>query len=618
MKGCLVCLTVLMVALISQAATYYYVASNGDWDTAANWSLTSGGPGGAGIPVTGDTAIFDGNSGNCTCDANVTVDQLVMTSTYASVLDLGGRNLRINYAAGAGKIQIEGGEIKLGSGTHSIYGDWIYTAGTITPQTSTVAFFGYRTTTALPIPATEKTQVYGDFTLYNMRIAMENPSTGRFFTDIYGTIIVNGTLTIDGSAGSWGYTLDGNGEIKARGNIQRNYSFNPNTTVAGNVKLTIDGTGTQIQDWVGWQAGNYTVSKPSGTLVYQNYIFFRARGDNGNPSYFRFDSPVDFTSNSTTVEFFFQAGTSGSRCTWPGGAAVAVITGATDVVFYDLLLNGPSATGNAWADLSGKTVTVARDCTITLTPGWSRYVNNGTIDVKRNLTLNIGSGYTSHGTAILQMSGSTDATLAGPVLTEDCNSIVIAKTGGAKVTLTRDLGLANALENLTIQSGVLDLNGYNIRVDGNFTINDTLRLKGNETITVTPAKFLLSSSTSTVVYHDATVDAYLNKLPFSGTPTFNNLTFGAGKIHYFNAGATYRVNGILASSGTRSSQARLRSTVSGTQWLLNLQGTSSLGSGVDVQDSDARPGKRVKASGSTDSGNNLNWSFAEGTMFLLR
>lgn len=362
---------------------------------------------------------------------------------------------------------------------------------------------------------------------------------------------------------------------------------------------------------MGWAAGNYTVNKPSGMPIYTNYILFRARGDN-SLTYFQFDSPVDFTSRTSTVEFYFRGGGTG------GPAARPVVTGAVDRVFDNLFLNGPSGTGNAYIDFSGKTVTVARNCTITLTPGWNRYVNNGTIDIKGNLTLNIGSGYSTHGTAVLKMSGTADATLDGPGdVTRYSNSIIIAKTGGAKVTLIDHLGLAKTSEDLTVESGTLDLNGWNVRVDGNFTITDTLRLKGNETITVAPAQFLLNSGTSTVVYHDASVPAYLANLPFSGSPTFYNLTFGAGKTHYFVASTTYVVNGALSSDGTKASQALLRSTVTGTHALLNLQGTSLLGNGVDVQDNDARPGKRVKALGSSDSGNNLNWVFAEGSMFIM-
>jgi hypothetical protein len=46
-------------------ATYYWVGGSGTWDTSSttNWSATSGGSGGAGVPTTADDVIFDVNSG---------------------------------------------------------------------------------------------------------------------------------------------------------------------------------------------------------------------------------------------------------------------------------------------------------------------------------------------------------------------------------------------------------------------------------------------------------------------------------------------------------------------------------------------------------------------------
>ena len=46
-------------------ATYYWVGGSGTWDTSTttNWSLTSGGAGGAGVPTASDDVVFDINSG---------------------------------------------------------------------------------------------------------------------------------------------------------------------------------------------------------------------------------------------------------------------------------------------------------------------------------------------------------------------------------------------------------------------------------------------------------------------------------------------------------------------------------------------------------------------------
>jgi hypothetical protein len=48
-------------------ATYYWVGGGGTWDTSsANWSLTDGGAGGAGVPTIADDAVFYPGSGTGT------------------------------------------------------------------------------------------------------------------------------------------------------------------------------------------------------------------------------------------------------------------------------------------------------------------------------------------------------------------------------------------------------------------------------------------------------------------------------------------------------------------------------------------------------------------------
>ena len=44
------------------AVDLYWVNGSGDWNSAANWSLTSGGAGGAGIPTSSDNVFFDASS----------------------------------------------------------------------------------------------------------------------------------------------------------------------------------------------------------------------------------------------------------------------------------------------------------------------------------------------------------------------------------------------------------------------------------------------------------------------------------------------------------------------------------------------------------------------------
>jgi hypothetical protein len=78
-------------------ATYYWVTAGGtktgSWNDAAHWSLTSNGPGGAGVPTSTDDVIFNASSGAATdiCTI-VTGDQC--------------RNLTANAASTAIKLQI--------------------------------------------------------------------------------------------------------------------------------------------------------------------------------------------------------------------------------------------------------------------------------------------------------------------------------------------------------------------------------------------------------------------------------------------------------------------------------------------------------------------------------
>jgi hypothetical protein len=54
----------------------------------------------------------------------------------------------------------------------------------------------------------------------------------------------------------------------------------------------------------------------------------------------------------------------------------------------------------------------------------------------------------------------------------------------------------------------------------------------------------------------------------------------------------------------------------GTQWYINLRGVSALGRGVNVKDSNAGNGKRIRAVDSIDSGNNFNWDLHSGGMTI--
>jgi len=183
---------------------------------------------------------------------------------------------------------------------------------------------------------------------------------------------------------------------------------------------------------------------------------------------------------------------------------------------------------------------------------------------------------------------------------------VINKPSGEAI-LAENFAPPSWTGDLIITNGIFSTGGYNVSVeDLNVQTNGVFKWKGNETITVSGVKTL----TGTVEYYDAAVEVTLDDF----ATTFGGLTLGAGKTHKVTAGVGNGivVTGSFGSRGTLVNRAILRSTSEGTQWELDLQGTSALGDSVDVKDSDASAGNRVWALNSEDSGNNTNWFFGIG------
>jgi hypothetical protein len=143
------------------ATTYYWISSTAStWNTAANWSLSSGGSGGAGVPSVDDTAKFDANgAGNCTLDVDLGGGTLadgtytpssgidkIEASGYPGTLDFGGYDVDStngitgfdgNLTWGSGQIAVSGALDVRDFGTNGnllFYGNLTYNAGPYTQR----------------------------------------------------------------------------------------------------------------------------------------------------------------------------------------------------------------------------------------------------------------------------------------------------------------------------------------------------------------------------------------------------------------------------------------------------------------------------------------------------
>ena len=175
-------------------ADRYWVGTNSDWHTAANWSLTSGGAGGAGVPTSADDVYIDGN-GYVLCWATTAFEcnnfTILSGSTEMCLFDQGG----IIY----GDFEMQDGYFgPTGGGGYTVEfkGNWLNTGGTFAVGTGTgvdptCEFSGTNKTYALNQVTSASFQnvlISGTLTVKGTRLAQMNISQ---------KLSVTGTLTID-------------------------------------------------------------------------------------------------------------------------------------------------------------------------------------------------------------------------------------------------------------------------------------------------------------------------------------------------------------------------------------------------------------------------------------
>src|SRR5690606_19556813 len=105
-------------------------------------------------------------------------------------------------------------------------------------------------------------------------------------------------------------------------------------------------------------------------------------------------------------------------------------------------------------------------------------VDSGTIYVKGNVEC---SGSTTLGSAVVIMDGTANANLIGSSPLRNCLALEIAKTAGAKVTMTSHFLMNSSNQDFIITSGTFDMAGFNLTVNRNITNNGTLRRGTNPT-----------------------------------------------------------------------------------------------------------------------------------------
>jgi hypothetical protein len=191
---------------------YWISNAAGNWSDASRWSYTSGGTGGAAVPASTNTVVFDGvnnSTGNVNIDLAVSMASMSVIGSYTGTINTQ------NYAVtiGTGGFNQTNGMFSLGSSAVSISGNMSRSGGTFNAGSSTVSFTG----------STPQT-LSGSTTFYALR-ALTSGSTLQFTagTTQYATNMVdfeNIYLRSTSNNATWYFTYTGSSQTLSAVNVK--------------------------------------------------------------------------------------------------------------------------------------------------------------------------------------------------------------------------------------------------------------------------------------------------------------------------------------------------------------------------------------------------------------
>jgi hypothetical protein len=462
--------------------------------------------------------------------------------------------------------------------TIGVGGDWINTGGNFIARASTVAF---TSTTNETIESDGKPFANVFFSAAGTWVLVDSMTVTSTMTWSAGTL--------NTSTSHFGVTVGG-GWVNNGGNFIPNQST---VTFTATTPQRIRSNGRNFSS-VAWDgAGGSWLLIDSMTLTAD--AFLTAGTLNTTTSNF----PLSIAGSwvNTGGAFIANASTVTFNATVPGEIITSDGNNFSYVAF--------SGSGGYWTLQDSMTVTS------------SMTISAGTLDpsVSNHGILLAGSWYNTGGDFIARQSTLTfTATTAGQRIRsagEPFGNVHFNGSGGTWVLIDS----MTVTSTMTIAAGTFHTSAtgnFGLSVGGNWTTTGAGTFTVNQsTVTFigTSGQIVRNAGQAFRVIIDSNTSSGGIVFASSFTAlrlTVDSLDLGSGTTLYFNAGSTYTIT-HLELTGAPGDRVWMRSTQSGTSWLLNNSGTNSAAY-VDVRDSDARAGNQIIATNSINSGNNLNWS----------
>jgi hypothetical protein len=531
-KRAFILLLLFLLHYTVQGQRYWIASTSSNWNNTANWSETSGGAGGASVPVAGVAAVFNsGGTGNCTLDIAPTIGTITITG-YTGTINLNGNNLTISGSTA----------LTFSSGTISNSG----ATAAVALNTTGAATFDGCTITA-NISGTAGSVTFNGGSTFGGTVNLSAP-----------TILLNGTTSSKNTFNNT-TTLTKTGSTTDLGtgaNI-----FNSVTT------LINSGTGTfeSANNYADTFNGDVTLTNTSTSRIHM------ADGTTG--TVFNGNIIVNSTGSGTTsgVRFGFNSGTSASLAE---GKTITAGTFTAGTLYLCRFTQGTSV------GTTTQTLTLTGTAILNLGPS-STFNGNVTFKAPQ-VYLN---GCTYNGTAYVQKNGASNNLGDGGNVFNGITTLVNSGTGYfATAFISPDIFNADLTATNTGTSWVaLSDNAIGTKFNGNIIVNSTngtanagvtfgngpsstmtCTLASGKTITVgtgfTAGRlrfrgFIQSGATPQTLTLTGTAQLFVGNLS-----TFNgDVTFKAPQLYL--DGCTYNGTAYLEKTGATNNLATLGSNI---------------------------------------------------------
>lgn len=607
-------------------ANRYWVGGAGTWSSTntANWSATSGGAGGATVPVSTDDVIFDANSGTGTVSTalSITVNSLLLDNGNLITVSLGAAlvsNTSVNIRQGTFTTNNYNVTANFLSSNSANVRAINLGSSNVTLSISTPVNFG--TTSNLTFNAgTSQINVTHTAPVFN--------GDGQSFYNVSFTSTGITTATINGSNTFNNLSITGKTAVGIGSVI-----VSDNQTINGTLTLS-PGTNATMRTFVRSDTIGTTRTLTCAAVASLTDIDFRditiagsaapvsgtRLGDCKGNSGITFDAPKTVYWRATSGASW-GASTSSWSLTAGGTATHAAFPLAQDTAVFTATYPSSGTTPALGAAYNIGTIDMSDRTTSTMTFVTSTH----TPSIYGNWITGTGITFSGTGTFIFAGRGSQTITSAGKTFTQSIN---IDSPGGSVTLLDALTTNRSAAGALTVTQGTFDANGYNVTLSGTSSSfastvslirtvaigSGTWTIAGSGTawnisnitgLTVTGTGTINLSATASRTFAGGGVQTYptitqsnTNTLTISGSNKFANITNTALGTVRFTGGTTTEFDAFNLNGTSTAARLTVGST-DATQAILKKPTAWNVGTG------------------SQDGGNNTGLSFTAGTNDFL-